>query len=75
MNIPVNDFYNYVDEKFQVAAITRLRERIEAGEDAATILSISSEHKFYIDKICAGYIRLSYELYDRIMGCTEEDKV
>lgn len=75
MNIPVGEFYNYVDEKFQAAAIARLHERIEAGEDAATILSISPKHKFYIDKICAGHIRLSYELYDRIMGCTEEDKV
>lgn len=74
MRILVGEFYNYIDEKYQKAAIARLRERIKSGESAAEILDIDPKHKFYIDKICAGYIRLSYELYDRIMGCTKEDR-
>lgn len=75
MSNHVNEFYNYVDDKFQAAAIKRLNERVAAGEDPATILRIEPKHQFYVDKICKGLIRLSYELYDRIMGCTEEDKL
>ena len=70
----VGEFYNYVEgERFQKEALKRLRERIDAGESAAAILGIDPAHKFYIDKICNGLIRLSYELYDRIMGCSKED--
>lgn len=71
----VNEFYNYVDDKFQAAAIKRLNERVDAGEDPATILRIEPKYQFYVDKICKGLICLSYELYDRIMSCTEEDKL
>lgn len=68
-------FYDYVDDVFQKQAITKLRERIEAGESAYDILKIDKEHKFYVDKICNGLIHLSYELYDRIMGCAKEDEL
>ena len=75
MSNHVNEFYNYVDSKFQAAAIKRLNERVAAGEDPAKILHIEPRYQFYIDKVCKGLIHLSYELYDRIMGCTEEDKL
>ncbi len=75
MSNHVNEFYNYVDSKFQAAAIKRLNERVAKGEDPAKILHIEPRHQFYIDKVCKGLIHLSYELYDRIMGCTEEDKL
>lgn len=67
--------YNEVPERNKQEALVRLQERISAGEQAADILQIEPTHgKYYIDKMCKGLVPMSYVIYDRIMGCSLEDK-
>lgn len=61
------DHYECIEEKYRQEALYRLRERIAEGEDPYTVLQISREHKFYVDKIIAGLVPFSYTLYSRIM--------
>lgn len=63
----------FVNEKAKQEAIKRLHERMEAGEDVYEILEISTDHKYYVEKIVAGLCSLSYALYGRIMNLDEED--
>ena len=63
----------YVEEGPKQAAIKRLHERMSTGESAYEILGISTEHKYYVEKIVAGHCAMSYALYGRIMNLDEED--
>lgn len=63
----------YVEDGPQKEAMKRLHERMDAGESPYEILGISEDHKYYVDKIVNGYMRLSYCLYGRIMQLDEDD--
>lgn len=65
--------YNYVEKRYHDEALARLRERVAQGEDPFDILDIDRNNTYYVQKILDGHIRMSYELYDRIMGCSLED--
>ena len=63
----------FVGEKPKQKALTRLHERMEAGESPYKILGIEECHKYYVDKLVAGLCPISYALYGRIMNLDEED--
>ena len=63
----MTDHYDCVEEKYRRVALRRLHERVAQGEDPYTILGIQPQHKYYVDKILAGLMPLSYTLYSRIM--------
>lgn len=63
----------YVSEGPRKEAMKRLHERMEAGEDVYEILDIPRSEKYYVDKIVAGLVPISYGLYGRIMKLDEED--
>ena len=67
------EVYNAVEPKFRQEAIKELRRRIEAGEDVHDILQMDATHDFYIEKIVAGLMPISWDLYNRIMKCDDED--
>lgn len=46
---------------------------MKAGEKPEDILQITD--KFYLDKVVAGLMPMTYTIYDRIMGCSQEDGV
>ena len=67
--------YESVPEKNKQEALVKLQERLAAGENAVEILQIEPTHgKYYIDKLCKGLVPMSDLIYDRIMGCSLEDK-
>ena len=67
--------YESVPEKNKQEALVKLQERLAAGENAVEILQIETTHgKYYIDRLCKGLVPMSYLIYDRIMGCSLEDK-
>jgi hypothetical protein len=63
----------YVGEGPKREAVKRLNERIEAGESAYDILGIDKEHKYYVSKLVAGLVPISYAIYGRIMNLDVED--
>lgn len=63
----------YVEDGPKQEAMKRLHERIEAGESPYAILDIETKHKYYVDKIVAGLMPMSYAHYARIMNLDEED--
>lgn len=63
----------YIGEKPKQAALKRLRERMDAGENVYDILEIPPEHEYYVNKIVAGLCPMSYAIYGRIMNLDEED--
>ena len=63
----------YVEEGPKRAAMARLHERIASGESPFEILGIAENEKYYVDKIVAGLIPITYALYGRIMNLDEED--
>lgn len=65
--------YDYVEERFKQKALEKLRERLGAGELAHEVLHITPEEMFYGQKIVDGLVPMSYDVYDRIMGCGIED--
>ena len=65
--------YDLVDERFRQEAHARLLKRIAAGETVESILKMP-EDDYYVKKIVAGLVPMSYIVYDRIMGCSREDK-
>lgn len=62
-----------VEPNFRDQAMRRLRSRMKAGEKPEDILQITD--KFYLDKVVAGLMPMTYTIYDRIMGCSQEDGV
>ena len=68
--------YSAVSNRHKQEALKRLHERVEQGEKPADVLKmVSPRDDYYIDKIMKGFVPMSYLLYDRIMGCSIEDKV
>lgn len=65
------DRFDAVEEKYRQEALRKLKKRIAAGEKPEDILQVSD--KFYLDKLVSGVMPISYNIYDRIMGCTDED--
>lgn len=62
-----------VDEGPKREALKRLHERMAAGESPFAILGIAESEKYYVDKIVAGLVPITYALYGRIMNLDEED--
>lgn len=67
------DKFEPVKETYRQAAMLKLKERMAAGEKAEDILQITD--KFYLDKVISGLLPMSYLVYDRIMGCSQEDGI
>lgn len=63
----------YVTDAPKREAMKRLRERMDAGETPFEILGICEDHKYYVDKLLAGHLPMSYAIYGRIMNLAEED--
>lgn len=61
----------YVEECFKQEALEKLQERISRGETAKGILKIDND--YYCDKVVNGLVPMSYDIYNRIMGCSVED--
>lgn len=60
---------NFVSDEAATRARARLKERLDAGEDAFDVLEIDRREAFYVNKIVAGKVPISYTIYERIMEC------
>ena len=55
----------YVGEAQQKEARKKLAKRMRKGEDPYIILKIAD--KYYVNKIINGFVKISEEVYERIM--------
>ena len=55
----------YVGEAQQKEARKKLAKRMRKGEDPHIILKIAD--KYYVNKIINGFVKISEEVYERIM--------
>ena len=65
---------DYISENHRQAMLKRIALRRSRGESDKEITGIQDQHSYYRTKLCDGLIAgVSYTIYDRVMGCSQED--